>query len=226
MTLMSWRLANLTFFRVASTDETTLSTSGPTQPLTLGHSFNSLNRNDNSSNSLDPSEENNLSLTLTQEPDAESAQRREAYSLNTIAEIRHSPAKNALSNPNLIKKQGISTDGELNRHWSFYKTAREHFDALPNDSPERTGQARFLRYMIEKCIWCITTRNNQRSAAPQSKSNPLWCELKSDQDMLLELHTIFQQAVAVMEKGSGGRKRSLDRYYGNCLTWSRVRIAH
>ena len=65
-----------------------------------------------------------------------------------------------------------------------------------------------LRHLIENCISYIATRNRRRSAAPQSEID--YESLKSDHDILLELHTASQQFFEVMEKRSEGSQRSLD----------------
>ena len=87
-------------------------------------------------------------------------------------------------------------DEKLKRLFIVYHRARKDFDATPAKTLERTKSAKFLRDTTENCLAYIAAKG----ARPA---------------MLEELRTTLEETMAIVEQGSGGKKRRFDENWEN-----------
>ena len=118
-----------------------------------------------------------------------------------------------------VKQRSISADDpqlrsfggdlKLNRLMDVYQVARYDFDATPPKSLDRTKAAKFLRDTIENCQSYLKAQQNisHSDGKPNyhsSAQGPL------DPATLDEMQTLLEVTCAIVERGSGGKKRSFD----------------
>ena len=102
-----------------------------------------------------------------------------------------------------------SNDGDekLKRLFIVYHKAKKDFHATPAKTLERTKSAKFLRDTTENCLAYI--------AAKQTRSGDSQVEAACDGEMLSELRATLEETIAIVEQGSGGKKRRFDENWEN-----------
>ena len=102
-----------------------------------------------------------------------------------------------------------SNDGDekLKRLFIVYHKAKRDFHATPAKTLERTKSAKFLRDTTENCLAYI--------AAKQTRSGDSQVEAACDGEMLSELRATLEETIAIVEQGSGGKKRRFDENWEN-----------
>ena len=121
--------------------------------------------------------------------------------------INHTRVKNSSGEPPL-PAEGINLDTDTNflRLWGFYVTARQEFQVYNQDCYRRTLAAKFLRETIENAMSYL-----QLHVTSIASSNG-GSDAESDgiSEKLLELGSILQHAVEVVEHSSGGKNRNFE----------------
>ena len=105
-----------------------------------------------------------------------------------------------LDNFGNLECQPFGSNANLKRLMNVYKEARCDFDAAPPKSLDRTKAAKFLRDTIENCQSYLKSQQYDLSST----------HILLDQNTLDEMEKILEQTCAIVEKGSGGKKRSFD----------------
>ena len=90
-------------------------------------------------------------------------------------------------------------DEKLKRLFVVYHMARKDFDATSAKTLERTQSAKFLRDTTENCLAYIAAK----------------AEVTYNGKMLDELRATLEETIAIVERGSGGKKRRFDENWEN-----------
>ena len=98
-------------------------------------------------------------------------------------------------------------DEKLKRLFIVYHKAKKDFHATPAKTLERTKSAKFLRDTTENCLAYI--------AAKQTRAGESQVEAAYDGEMLSELRATLEETIAIVEQGSGGKKRRFDENWEN-----------
>lgn len=93
-----------------------------------------------------------------------------------------------------------ASDPKLKRLLDMYQKTKKDFESTDPKGIERTKSAKFLRDTVENCLSYLNTKEKHPSNSRAIVEDPMVEELKST----------LAQAAAIVQKGSGGKKRRFD----------------
>ena len=135
---------------------------------------------------------------------ADSLQSHDATSPSSISQSNNSRIKpehlsSTSTNKNNTRptSNSPSSSDPLTRILSTFLSARSDFTTAPKKSITRTQAAKFLRDTIENCLTFLSTRTDVQPTIEQKA-------------VVVEMHTLLPDVIAVAEKGCGGKKRPFE----------------